>query len=101
RDGLLVASGKLDTTVYGKSVDITQGPPFPTRRTVYARIERQNLPNLFRAFDFAGPDAHSPQRIETTVPQQALYLLNSPFVIEQARALASREDLPSAEDPEA
>ena len=56
------------------------------RRTVYGFIDRQNLPGLFRTFDFASPDAHSPQRFTTTVPQQALFLMNSPFVVEQAPA---------------
>ena len=37
--------------------------PWPTRRTLYGRIDRQNLPNLFRTFDFASPDTHSPQRL--------------------------------------
>ena len=41
-------------------------------------------------FDVASPDTHSPQRFQTTVPQQALFLLNSPFVQEQSRALAAR-----------
>ena len=51
-----------------------------TRRTVYGFIDRQNLPGVFRTFDFASPDATSPQRLATTVPQQALFLMNSPFV---------------------
>src|SRR5262249_40486309 len=44
-------------------------------------------------FDFASPDTTSPQRHETTVPQQALFLMNSPFVIEQARHLVERADV--------
>jgi Protein of unknown function (DUF1553)/Protein of unknown function (DUF1549)/Planctomycete cytochrome C len=91
RDALLFASGKLDTTVGGKSVDILK-EPFTGRRTLYGSIDRQNLPGMFRSFDFASPDAHTPQRFNTTVPQQALYLMNSPFAIEQARALAKRSE---------
>ena len=64
--------------------------PYSKRRAVYGFIDRQNLPGLFRTFDFASPDTHSPQRYTTTVPQQALFMMNSPFVIEQARALASK-----------
>src|SRR5262249_52624778 len=55
--------------------------------------DRQNLPGLFRTFDFASPDSSTPQRFTTTVPQQALFLLNSPFVAEQARALVARPDV--------
>ncbi|WP_164103499.1 PSD1 and planctomycete cytochrome C domain-containing protein [Candidatus Laterigemmans baculatus] len=91
RDSLLVVSASLDHTIRGPSVDITTSP-FPTRRTVYSYIDRQNLPGLFRTFDFASPDAHTPRRYHTTVPQQALYLMNHPFAIEQAQQLIARAD---------
>ena len=70
--------------------------PFTTRRTVYGFVERQNLPGLFRTFDFASPDTTSPQRFSTTVPQQALYLMNSPFAMEQARHLMMRKEIAGA-----
>jgi hypothetical protein len=89
RDSLLFASGKLDLTPGGKPVDLFKAP-FTARRTVYGLIDRTNLPSVFRAFDAANPDTHSPQRFQTTVPQQALFLLNGPFVQEQAKALAAR-----------
>jgi hypothetical protein len=89
RDSLLAASGKIDLTVGGKSVDIL-AQPFTPRRTIYGFVDRQNLPNMFRAFDFASPDQHAPVRFTNTVPQQALFMLNSPFVIEQAKALAAK-----------
>jgi hypothetical protein len=88
RDGLLAVAGRLDRTVGGRPVSITE-PPFSTRRTVYALVDRQNLDGLFRTFDFASPDATSPRRHATIVPQQALFLMNSPFVAEQARHLAA------------
>ncbi|MEZ6123163.1 MAG: PSD1 and planctomycete cytochrome C domain-containing protein [Planctomycetaceae bacterium] len=84
RDSLLSVSGQLDETVGGPSVDITS-EPFTNRRTVYARIDRQNLPGLFRTFDFANPDSHSAKRFETTIPQQALHQLNHRFVQQQAQ----------------
>ena len=89
RDTLLALSGELDDTVGGRPVDIL-AEPFARRRTLYGSIDRQNLPAVFRTFDLASPDLHSSQRHETTVPQQALYLLNAPFVLEQARGLAAR-----------
>ena len=94
RDSMLAVSKQLDATLGGQSVKITE-QPYPKRRTVYAFIDRQNLPGLFRTFDFAGPDTHSPQRFETNVPQQALFLLNSPFVMEQAEAI--QQKLPKGE----
>ena len=89
RDSILFASGQIDLTVGGPAVKLTD-PPFPTRRTLYGKIERQNLPPFYRTFDFASPDAHAPKRYETTAPLQGLYMLNSPFMIEQAQALAER-----------
>lgn len=86
RDRLLVASGELDRTVGGKAVKIEQ-PPFPPRRTIYAYLDRQNLPGFFRNFDMASLDAHSPARPRTSVPQQGLFLLNSGFVARQAGVL--------------
>ena len=89
RDSLLVAADQMDPTMGGLPVDITTQPSV-SRRTVYAFIERQNLPGIFRTFDFASPDTSSAQRFATTVPQQALFLMNSPFVVEQAKKLGER-----------
>jgi hypothetical protein len=89
RDSVLAASGKLDTSLGGRPVDLFKAP-FSVRRSVYGFIDRSNLPGTFRVFDLASPDQHSPQRFQTTVPQQALFLMNSPFVIEQAKSLAAR-----------
>ena len=91
RDALLWASGKLDARVGGPAVEITT-PPYSNRKTVYGFIDRQNLQALFRTFDFASPDASSAQRYRTTVPQQALYMMNSPFIVEQAKGLATRPE---------
>ncbi len=97
RDSWLVASNSLDTAMGGPSVEISE-PPFSPRRTVYSRIERQNLPALFRTFDFASPDVHSPARYYTTVPQQALFMMNSPFVVQQARSLVQRSEVAASDD---
>ena len=75
--------------------------PFSGKRTLYAFIDRQNLPGDFRTFDFANPDLSNQGRFRTTVPQQALFLMNSPFVIAQARALTERarvKTCPAAEE---
>lgn len=94
RDTLLAVSGKLDESLHGRAVELTK-PPFAPRRAVYGYIDRQDLPNLFRVFDIASPDSSTPRRPRTTVPQQALFLMNSPLVVEQARAIAAR--LPQGE----
>jgi len=86
RDSLLAVSGRLDPKAGGRPVPLDD--PESRRRTIYGFIDRQNLPALFRAFDFASPDQHAPKRHQTTVPQQALFALNNAFVLVQARALA-------------
>jgi hypothetical protein len=92
RDTLLSVSGRLDRTMGGRSVDVA-GDPQNRRRTIYGLVDRQDVPQVFRAFDFASPDQSAASRPQTIVPQQALFALNSPFVIEQARALAARVEL--------
>ena len=100
RDALLTTAGTLDKAMGGPAVEIA-GPAWSNRRTVYGRIERQNLPAMFRTFDFASPDTHSPRRFTTSVPQQALFMMNSPFVVEQARALVAHPTIQEAAAAEA
>ncbi len=91
RDALLAVSGRLDRRMHGRPVDVV-GNTLNGRRTVYGLVDRQSLPGLFRSFDFASPDATAERRPFTTVPQQALFALNAPFVAEQAKALTARTD---------
>jgi hypothetical protein len=91
RDSLLAITGRLDRTMFGRPVDIVNDAK-NGRRTVYALVDRQSLPGLFRAFDFAVPDQSVERRPMTTVPQQALFGMNSPFMTEQAKALSARTD---------
>jgi hypothetical protein len=90
RDSLIAVAGQLDTTPGGRAVDIID--PANNRRSVYGFIDRQNLPGMFRTFDFASPDTHSPSRFFTTVPQQALFMLNSPFAERASRQAAAEHD---------
>jgi hypothetical protein len=86
RDRLLEVAGQLDTQIGGASENITAGDG-GKRRTLYAQIDRQNLPNVFRTFDFASPDAHTPERPHTLVPQQALFMMNDQLVARVAQAI--------------
>ena len=92
RDSLLQAAGLLDDTMGGKPVDLFKTDAPNVRRTVYGLIDRQFLPGTFRTFDFASPDLHIAQRSETTVPQQALFLLNHRLVLDQAKQLAKNTE---------
>lgn len=88
RDSLLTVSGRLDDQIGGQPFDGVMAP-HTTRRTIYALVNRNDLPGIFRAFDFADIDASAPERPQTTVPQQSLFAMNSPFIQEQARRLAA------------
>ena len=95
RDAWLQAAGKLNLSIGGKPVELLGKE---NRRTVYAMIDRENVPSVLRTFDFANPDLSIPQRNETTVPQQALFGMNHPFIVQLAKALLQRTDLRTTKD---
>jgi Protein of unknown function (DUF1549)/Protein of unknown function (DUF1553)/Planctomycete cytochrome C len=86
RDCVLQASGSLDSRFGGVSTDVDQTEN--NRRTVYARISRGRLNNLFQLFDFPEATMHSPGREVTTSPLQQLFVMNSAFMQAQAVVLA-------------
>jgi hypothetical protein len=102
RDTILFVSGKLDVAMGGPVVahlgeraidnDSKGGVPTDTnyRRSVYLPIIRNDVPQILEVFDFADPEVTTGRRDATTVPTQALYLMNSPFALEQAQAAAKR-----------
>lgn len=92
RDSLLAVSGMLDESVGGPPFNSLEMPIIP-RRTMYSYIDRRNLPDVFRTFDFANPNMTQGERFSSTVPQQALYMMNSPFVAEMARSMVERADI--------
>ena len=101
RDAVLAVAGDLDPAMGGRSVDLFEGEKSSRRRTVYGYVDRYDLDPTYRTFDFAGPDISTPLRPSTTVPQQALFLLNSPFLLEESKRLANRPDLLGAPDLDA
>ncbi len=96
RDALLLAAGRLDLTQGGPNFGATvptseYGYVFTDlRRSIYTPAFRNRRPELFEAFDFADINAPLARRGATTVAPQALFMLNHPFVIEQARHAATR-----------
>lgn len=91
RDSILAISGQLDDTPFGRPQSITDLAN--RRRTVYAFVERQNIPDMVRSFDFANTDTSTARRVSTTVPQQALFALNSTFMLDASKALAARVEM--------
>ncbi len=95
RDTLLFVAGNLDRSFGGRAVNLLKRgtanqQPYSNRRTVYGVIDRNDLLSMFRIFDFANPDLTTAQRDATTVPLQALFFLNSPFVMELACKMINR-----------
>ena len=89
RDSMLQVSQELNLTMHGPSQKL-HSKPYSKRRAVYGYIDRQNIAPTLNSFDFANPNIHAPQRVETTVPQQALFAFNHPFVIDRSAALAKK-----------
>jgi hypothetical protein len=90
-DSILAIAGTLDLTMGGRPVPIgSEG--FATRRAVYAFIDRRNPAEILTQFNFPNPSVPTGKRFLTQVPQQQLFLMNSPLVIETARKLTHTPD---------
>ena len=87
RDSLLQASGKLDLTMYGPSEDVDAGVAAHRVRDHQPRPQHSDVMKLY---DVPAPIAHIPMRQPTLNPLQALFVMNSAFVQEQATALAEQ-----------
>jgi hypothetical protein len=87
RDSVLFTSGKL-TPGGGPSQDLSD--PANSRRTLYAKVSRLKLNDVLMQFDYPDANVHAEKRSVTTTPMQKLFVLNSPFAIAQAKALAAR-----------
>lgn len=97
RDGMLKVSGRLDRTARGRPAKLW-GPEYTRRRSVYGYINRFNLDPTLRVFDFPTPMQSQPERRESIVAPQALFAMNSPFVIDQAVAITQSEAFTECDD---
>ncbi len=99
RDSFLYIGGKLDPRIGGGAVNLF-AEPYSTRRTIYGHLDREAMPETLNHFDFANPDMATGKRYNTIVPQQSLFLMNSPLVVEQAKNLVRRADFTAAQTEE-
>jgi len=97
RDAVLAVSDNLTTELYGPALDLFGNNQSHPRRTIYGFIDRMDVSPLLTTFDFPNPIASSPQRDSTTVPPQALYLMNNQFAADAAMRLA-KHLLPTSTD---
>ena len=89
-DRLNPDSGAATAGKYGVDLDKPMSFAKETLRTVYLPIARNNLVAELELFDAANPDFVSGSRSITTVPTQALYLLNNNFFLTQAKEIGKR-----------
>ncbi len=98
RDAVLSVSGQLDLSPGGSPVEglgtlVKNNQPDAdeyqqaesSRRSLYMPIIRNELPSVLTVFDFADPDLVVGKRPVTNVPAQALFLMNSPFIMNASR----------------
>jgi hypothetical protein len=109
RDNILAASGELNLAMGGRGIfptlpmEVLEKQSRPgsgwdnkapvaeqARRSVYIFVKRTLGVPLLESFDVASPDSPAASRNVTTVAPQALILLNSDFMNQQAASLASR-----------
>jgi hypothetical protein len=95
RDSLLRISGVLNPTMYGAPVNLVS-EPYSFRRTLYGYVDRLDVPDLLMQFDMASPLQTNSKRANTIVPQQALFLLNSPFVLQIVQKTSQRQEILNA-----
>ncbi len=90
RDSLLAVTNELDVSLGGPPVENIVDS---NRRTLYASVSRNDpyiTDEFLRLFDFPIPRASSAKRTSSVIPQQFLFMMNSSFMLDRARALGQR-----------
>ncbi|QJW92816.1 DUF1553 domain-containing protein [Frigoriglobus tundricola] len=115
RDAVLFVSGKLDLTMGGPGFDLFEPNsnyvkvytpkkefgPAEFRRMIYQYKPRMQLDDTFGAFDCPDGGQIAPKRNVSTTPLQALNLLNSNFMLQQAGYFARRVETEAGSEPAA
>ncbi len=102
RDSILAISGKIELNrpvgsalsqigdgLIGRTVSEDRLKVDSVHRAVYLPVVRDLLPDSLSLFDFADPSLISGKREVTTVPSQALYLMNSEFIMNSSKQMAN------------
>jgi hypothetical protein len=108
RDGILSAAGNLNPQAFGPPVPVVRrddgevtapADAAGRRRSVYLQVRRSQPLTLLQAFDQPVMETNCTRRGNSTVSSQALNLLNSDFLVQEAEALAARAQREKPADP--
>ncbi|MCX6852308.1 MAG: DUF1549 and DUF1553 domain-containing protein, partial [Verrucomicrobia bacterium] len=95
RDAIMATAGTL-TPEGGKSQNLDAAEHH--KRTIYSQVSRRELNKTLMLFDYPDANVHAARRSNSTTPTQKLYVMNSPFIIEQSKQLARRIQQSSGDD---
>lgn len=117
RDSILAINGKLNLKMYGPSfypeisAEVMAGQSVPgagwgksppeelARRSIYIHVKRSLITPVLASFDFPETDSSCEARFVTTQPTQALGMINSKFMHDEAAAFAARLRKEAGDDP--
>jgi len=95
RDAVLAVSGSLRSEG-GRSLEVDAADH--QKRTLYSKVSRRELNKTLMLFDYPDANVHAARRSTSTTPTQKLFVMNSPFIIEQSRQLARRIQQSASDD---
>ncbi|MDP1587851.1 MAG: DUF1549 and DUF1553 domain-containing protein [Prosthecobacter sp.] len=95
RDAIMAAAGTL-TLEGGPSQSLDA--PTHHKRAIYSQVSRRELNKTLMLFDYPDANVHAARRNSSTTPTQKLFVMNSPFIIEQSKKLAQRLQQSASDD---
>ena len=95
RDAIMATAGTLSREG-GTSLNLDA--PVHHKRTIYSQVSRRELNKTLMLFDYPDANVHAARRSSSSTPTQKLFVMNSPFIIEQAKKLARRIQQSGAND---
>jgi cytochrome c553 len=107
RDRILATSGQLDRTLFGPAIAVVEdptgqviAPPGKPRRSLYLQVRRSKPVAFLSTFDAPTGELNCDRRTASTAAPQALMLMNSDFILQQARHFAQRllKEAPGGDD---